>query len=83
MDKELRNLDRSEKSLVAEIKKSAKGGNQVKREMSREDKGVGGEVVCHSVLACHHFFGAAGSSIPPLYLTYISPSGPPGCVAKH
>ncbi len=29
LDKELRNLDRNEKSLVAEIKKTAKGGNQV------------------------------------------------------
>ncbi|CAM9773930.1 unnamed protein product [Ectocarpus fasciculatus] len=28
LDKEIRNLDRSEKSLVAEIKKTAKGGNQ-------------------------------------------------------
>lgn len=31
LDKEIRNLDRSEKSLVAEIKKTAKGGNQVRR----------------------------------------------------
>lgn len=28
LDKELRNLERSEKSLVLEIKKTAKGGNQ-------------------------------------------------------
>ncbi|CAM9481615.1 unnamed protein product [Hapterophycus canaliculatus] len=28
LDRELRNLDRSEKSLVAEIKKTAKGGNE-------------------------------------------------------
>lgn len=29
IDKEIRSLERSEKSLVAEIKKTAKGGNQV------------------------------------------------------
>ena len=29
IDKEIRNLERNEKSLVAEIKKTAKGGNQV------------------------------------------------------
>lgn len=31
IDREVRNLDRNEKSLVAEIKKTAKGGNQVKK----------------------------------------------------
>lgn len=34
LEKELRNLERSEKSLVLEIKKTAKGGNQVRRYRS-------------------------------------------------
>lgn len=30
IDKEIRNLERNEKSLVTEIKKTAKGGNQAR-----------------------------------------------------